>query len=87
MNFFVEGSSCLGHVWYLGCEFWYSALFPINAALYGVHKALGITFTVLLSCFSIGWDWYQSALYNGTPYQQLRLPYSYALDKYFFFQE
>jgi hypothetical protein len=74
MAFFDEGATCLGHVWYLGCEFWYAALFPLNAALYGVHKALGITFTVLLSIGSISGCWYQSIIHNTSPYQQLRIP-------------
>ncbi|CBY39986.1 unnamed protein product, partial [Oikopleura dioica] len=74
MAFYDEGAACLGHVWYLGCEFWYAAIFPLNAALYGVHKALGVTFTVLLSIGSISWCWYQSIIHNTTPYQQLRLP-------------
>ena len=74
-GFFEEGAACMPHIWYVGAEFWYNVLFPFQAVLFGFHKALGVAFTVLLSCGSIGWAWYQSVDQDAMPFQQQKLPY------------
>ena len=63
---------CNAVQWYLSCDFFYYALFPFCAVLYGRKKIAGIILVVILTLISISYQFWTSYDSQSYIYQTYR---------------
>ena len=64
---------CNGVTWYLSCDFFYFALFPFMAVLYGWHKMAGILGVMFCICGSMAHNMYSSFVSKSYIFQTYRI--------------
>lgn len=91
----IEGFGfCNGVQWYLSCDFFYFALFPIMAVAYGKHKvisrnfhhmtnfqALGVSLVLFCTCGSIAHNMYSSLVSKNYIFQTYRVYTAWPQDR------
>ena len=75
--FYITGfidfkKSCGIVTWYLACEFWFAALYPLIALVYNKKKILGIGLNILLILTIWGQNFYASYFQGLGPLQTYR---------------
>ena len=68
----VWSQSCGIVTWYLSCEFWFAAIYPLISLVYSKKKILGIAMNIFLILTIWGQNFYSTYFQNLAPFQTYR---------------